>query len=69
VGEDELGTIHTLNAYKERIKNLIQQNHGRVVDAPADNVLSEFASVVDAVECAVAILKELKASVASVPPW
>jgi len=60
IREDELGTIHTLNAYKELMTNLIQQHHGRVVDAPGDNLLAEFGSVVDAVECAVEIQKELK---------
>jgi len=69
MGEDEKGTVRTLNEYKEVMTGLIEHHHGRVLDAPGDNVLSEFASVVDAVECAVAILKELKASVASVPPW
>ena len=49
MGEDEEGTIRTLNAYKEVMTDLIQQHHGRVVDAPGDNVLAEFASVVDAV--------------------
>jgi len=39
---------------------LIQHHRGRVVDAPGDNLLAEFASVVDAVECAVEIQKELK---------
>ena len=39
---------------------LIQHHHGRVVDAPGDNVLAEFASVVDAVECVVQIQKELR---------
>ena len=60
MGEDEVGTIRTLNAYKEVMTNLIQEHHGRVVDAPGDNVLAEFASVVDAVRCAVEIQKELK---------
>jgi adenylate cyclase len=60
MGEDEAGTIRTLNAYKEVIADLVQQHHGRVVDAPGDNVLAEFSSVVDAVECAVEIQKELK---------
>ena len=31
------------------------QYRGRFVDAPGDNLLAEFASVVDAVQCAVAI--------------
>ncbi len=60
MSEDEAGTIRTLNAYKEMMANLIQQRHGRVVDAPGDNLLAEFASVVDAVQCAVEIQKELK---------
>ena len=60
MGEDEKGTVRTLNAYKEAMAGLIQHHHGRVVDAPGDNVLAEFASVVDAVECAVEIQKKLK---------
>jgi adenylate cyclase len=60
MGEDEVGTIHTLNAYKEVMTGLIQHHHGRVVDDPGDNLLAEFASVVDAVQCAVEIQKGLK---------
>jgi adenylate cyclase len=60
MGEDEEGTIRTLNTYKEVMLSLIQQQRGRVVDAPGDNVLAEFGSVVDAVRCAVDIQKELK---------
>jgi len=67
MGEDEVGTIHTLNAYKEVMANLIQHYHGRVVDAPGDNVLAEFASVVDAVQCAVEIQEELKARNTNLP--
>jgi adenylate cyclase len=40
---------------------LIQQHRGRVVDSPGDNLLAEFASVVDAVQAAVAIQRELSA--------
>ncbi len=60
MGEDELGTIHTLNTYKEVMAGLIQHRSGRVVDAIGDNLLAEFGSVVDAVQCAVEIQKELK---------
>jgi len=67
MGEDEVGTIRTLNAYKGMMSNLIQQHHGRVVDAPGDNVLAEFGSVVDAVECAVEIQKELKSKNTELP--
>jgi adenylate cyclase len=67
MGEDEVGTIRTLNAYKEVMANLIQQHRGRVVDAPGDNLLAEFASVVDAVQCAVVIQKELKTRNSELP--
>ncbi len=67
MGEDEEGTIRTLNTYKEAMSNLIQQQRGRVVDAPGDNVLAEFGSVVDAVRCAVDIQKELKNRNAQLP--
>ena len=58
--EDETATVRTLNAYREVMTDLIRQHHGRVVDAAGDNLLAEFASVVDAVQSAVAIQKELK---------
>ena len=67
MSEDEEATVRTLNAYKEVMTNLIQQYRGRVVDAPGDNVLAEFASVVDAVRCAVEIQKELKTRNADLP--
>jgi adenylate cyclase len=67
MGEDEVGTIRTLNVYKEVMTNFIQQHRGRVVDAPGDNLLAEFASVVDAVQGAVEIQKELKTRNADLP--
>ncbi|NIO04051.1 MAG: hypothetical protein GTN74_05395 [Proteobacteria bacterium] len=59
--EDETSTVRTLTAYQEMMNTLIKQHHGRVVDSPGDNLLAEFASVVDAVQGAVGIQKELKA--------
>ncbi len=53
MGEDEVATIRTLTAYRERMGSLIQQHQGRVVDTVGDNLLAEFGSVVDAVTCAV----------------
>ena len=67
MGEDEKGTVRTLNAYKEVMTGLIQHHHGRVVDATGDNLMAEFASVVDAVQCAVDIQKELKTRNAELP--
>jgi len=59
MGNDEASTIHTLTAYKEAMTALIKHHWGHVVDAPGDNLLAEFASVVDAVQCAVEIQREL----------
>jgi adenylate cyclase len=59
MGEDEEATIHTLTVYQAVIATLVQQHRGRVVDSPGDNVLAEFGSVVEAVQCAVAIQREL----------
>src|SRR5919201_3867467 len=47
--------------------SLIRQHKGRVVDSPGDNLLAEFASVVDAVQCAVAVQQELATRNASLP--
>jgi adenylate cyclase len=61
MSEDEADTVETLNAYKEIMFTLIKQHRGRVIDSPGDNLLAEFASVVDAVQCGVAVQKELQA--------
>ncbi len=60
MGNDEVATISTLTAYNELMASLIQQHQGRVVNMPGDNLLAEFASVVNAVQCAVEIQRELK---------
>jgi adenylate cyclase len=65
--QDEASTILTLADSKELMANLIQQYRGRVVDAPGDNLLAEFGSVVDATECAVKIEQELKTKNAHLP--
>ena len=53
MGEDEEATFRTLTSYREVMTSLIEQFRGRVVDSPGDNLLAEFTSVVDAVQCAV----------------
>ena len=67
MGEDEEATVRTLTAYREMMSALIQKHQGRVVDSPGDNLLAEFASVVDAVRCAVEIQEELRARNAELP--
>jgi adenylate cyclase len=60
MADDEVHTIETLKKYRSLMSGLIQQHSGRVVDNPGDNLLAEFSSAVDAVECAVEIQKNLK---------
>jgi len=67
MGEDESATVKTLEAYKQIMFSLIKQHRGRVIDSPGDNLLAEFASVVDAVQCGVAVQKELQARNAELP--
>jgi adenylate cyclase len=56
VGDDETGTIARLKALrKDFIEPLIADHGGRVVKLMGDGALVDFASAVDAVECAVAI--------------
>jgi TolB-like protein/class 3 adenylate cyclase/cytoskeletal protein CcmA (bactofilin family) len=60
MGEDEAATVRTITNYRDIIADLIAQHRGRMVDSPGDNVLAEFASVVDAAQCAVAVQKEIQ---------
>jgi adenylate cyclase len=68
MGDDEEATIRTLTAYRQVVAMLIQQHRGRVVDAPGDNLLAEFASVVDAVRGAVEIQRVLTVQNTELPP-
>ncbi len=55
MGEDEEGTLAALTAHRaELIEPCIAEHRGRVVKTTGDGLLAEFASVVDAVHCAVA---------------
>jgi adenylate cyclase len=67
MGENEAETVKTLEIYKGGMFTLIRQHRGRVIDSPGDNLLAEFASLVDALQCAVAVQKELQARNADLP--
>jgi adenylate cyclase len=67
MGEDELATIETLTSHKEIMGKLIRQYRGRVVDSTGDNLLAEFTSVVDAVQCAVEVQQVLSAKNETLP--
>ena len=68
VGDDEAGTIARLKALrKELIEPLIADYHGRMVKLMGDGALVEFASAVDAIECAVAVQRGVAEREAAVP--
>jgi adenylate cyclase len=67
MGQDEAGTVNRLKEYRTLMTEVIQQYRGRVVDSPGDNILAEFASIVDATESAVKIQQELKNRNAELP--
>jgi adenylate cyclase len=61
MADDEVATVRTLSAYRDKISAQVQENGGRVVDFTGDNTLTEFSSALNAVECAVNIQNTLKA--------
>jgi TolB-like protein/class 3 adenylate cyclase len=65
--DDEEATVRTLTSYRTAIADLTQQFRGRIVDTPGDNILAEFTSVVDAVNCAVEIQRDLAERNADLP--
>src|SRR5215469_13472514 len=62
MGADEEGTLERLKALRhELVDPKIAEHHGRIVKTTGDGLLVEFASVVDAVRCAVAIQRGMGA--------
>ena len=65
---DETGTFESLVAErKELFEPEIERHHGRIFKLMGDGLLAEFGSVVDAVECAVALQRGLAERNAGVP--
>jgi adenylate cyclase len=68
MGEDEAGTLAALQALRaEFIDPTIAEHRGRIVKLMGDGALVEFASVVDALTCAVAIQRGMTGRNADVP--
>jgi len=67
MGEDEDTTVQTLTTYRDVISSLIKDHKGRVVDSPGDNILAEFASVVNSLRCAWDVQQEIKSRNADLP--
>jgi adenylate cyclase len=65
---DEAGTFERLKAgRKELFEPEIERHHGRIFKLMGDGLLAEFSSVVDALECAVALQRGLAERNASFP--
>jgi len=60
MADDEVHTVKKLNEYRDSMADIIKSHSGRVVDAVGDNLLAEFSSAVDAVQCSVEIQRDLK---------
>ena len=68
MGEDEEGTLAALTAHlTEHIEPCIAEHRGRVFKTTGDGLLAEFASVVDAVRCAVAFQEGMAKRSADTP--
>ena len=67
MADNEIATIQTLKEYRKIMSACIEVGGGRVVDAVGDNLLAEFGSAVDAVQCAVEIQKRLKVQNQEIP--
>ena len=68
MGEDEEGTLAALRAVRRELGDpKIAEHRGRIVKTTGDGLLVEFASVVDAVRCAVELQREMIARNAAAP--
>jgi len=67
MGADEAGTLETLRRYRTAIAGLVERHEGRIVNTWGDAVIAEFASVVEAVQCAVEIQQEISSQTSTAP--
>ena len=68
MGLDEVGTAYILREHRAVSDALVAKHAGRIVKTTGDGVLLEFPSVVDAVECAVAVQAVMAERNEGVPP-
>jgi class 3 adenylate cyclase/pimeloyl-ACP methyl ester carboxylesterase len=60
MGVDEMGTLTALKSHRRELVDCgISEHHGRIVKTTGDGMLVEFASVVDAVACAVKVQRNM----------
>ncbi|MBV8122027.1 MAG: adenylate/guanylate cyclase domain-containing protein [Alphaproteobacteria bacterium] len=68
MGADEVGTLRRLQAYRVILDELIAVHRGRIFNTAGDSVVADFASAVDAVECALAVQQAIARENATRPP-
>src|SRR5262252_2387079 len=69
MGADEEGTLARLKSHrKDLLDPKIAEHRGRIVKTTGDGLLAEFASVVDALRCAIEVQRGMAARNSSVPP-
>jgi adenylate cyclase len=56
--DDDAATVETLTKYRTIFNDFVSRHEGRIVDSPGDNILAEFDSPVEAVQCAVELQRE-----------
>ncbi len=68
MGADEAGTVRDLKGHQTVILPMVSEHSGRIVDTAGDGILAEFPSVVNAVECALAIQRAMAERNATIAP-
>jgi class 3 adenylate cyclase len=59
MGADEARTVRDLKGHQAVVLPMVGEFGGRIIDTAGDGILAEFASVVNAVKCAVAIQSDV----------
>ncbi len=67
MGEDDLGTVRRLHDHRAILAGTVAEHRGRVVNTVGDSMLAEFPSVLDGVQCALAIQERLNHANALLP--
>src|SRR4249919_1084104 len=68
MGANEARTVRDLKGHQAVILPMVSEQGGRIVDTAGDGILAEFPSIVNAVECAVAIQKAMAERNATIEP-
>src|SRR5438477_2370786 len=69
MGADEVGTLEALKAHRREVVDpAIAANNGRIIKTTGDGMLVEFASAVDAVQCALEVQRRMARRNADIVP-